>query len=465
MTIVALFTLARGARRRKTDRRTRCCPPGGLRTAPIASWRPSRARASRAGPTSSIDRALSALRIAAASLVGGTVSQSKTARKRRRRRRTDRLGRTGAAGCDHAWAPATADAVERCHRPGSAATSSRVCPKPRRRPAGTRLETLADALATFTAARYGSSAERDGTALDEALSAATARRAASCAPSASGRARRRTPRAAAAPGTTGMSTFARLFAFLRQSLADWQAAPDRRPPVLAPDRGAPRAGGARRTRARAADRPGDAAKRRDAARPGAAGGARLDAALARRGDRARAARPVSARPALLLPGAGRSVHRARQPRDVVSRPAHRHHDRRVDQHAHAVHGRHAEQAGSDRRHVLHDGGRRRALRAAAHEGQVPRPDRPDRVRQPGLRHHAVHQRLRQRAAEHLAHRRSAGVQPVPRSGHRDHAGDHADGRALQGVQLPGRRPATSWCSSATARTATIRSATGRSRTS
>jgi hypothetical protein len=35
-----------------------------------------------------------------------------------------------------------------------------------------QLETLADALATFTAARYGSSRDRDGAKLDEALSAA-----------------------------------------------------------------------------------------------------------------------------------------------------------------------------------------------------------------------------------------------------------------------------------------------------
>jgi len=37
-----------------------------------------------------------------------------------------------------------------------------------------QLETLADALAAFTAARYGSSLERDGSALDSALSAASA---------------------------------------------------------------------------------------------------------------------------------------------------------------------------------------------------------------------------------------------------------------------------------------------------
>ena len=41
-------------------------------------------------------------------------------RKRRCRRRTNRLGRTGAAGSDHARTPATADAVERGHRPGAA---------------------------------------------------------------------------------------------------------------------------------------------------------------------------------------------------------------------------------------------------------------------------------------------------------------------------------------------------------
>jgi hypothetical protein len=36
-----------------------------------------------------------------------------------------------------------------------------------------QLETLADAMATFTAAQYGSPGHRDGAALDAALSSAT----------------------------------------------------------------------------------------------------------------------------------------------------------------------------------------------------------------------------------------------------------------------------------------------------
>ena len=59
--------------------------------------------------------------------------------------------------------------------------------------------------------------------------------------------------------------------------------------------------------------------------------------------------------------------------------------------------------------VLHDGGRRRAVRAAAHEGPVPRSARARRVRQRGVRRHAVHERLRQHPAQHLAHRRSGRV--------------------------------------------------------
>ena len=80
--------------------------------------------------------------------------------------------------------------------------------------------------------------------------------------------------------------------------------------------------------------------------------------------------------------------------------------------------------------------------AAAHEGPLPRPDRAGRVRQRSVRDHAVHARLRQHPAQHLADRRSGRVLAVPRSGHDHRAGDRAEHRAVQGVRLPRRRPAT-----------------------
>ena len=177
MTIVSLFTLARGARRRKTV---------GERVLP--AWRVAHsadrelaavARESQAqGWTDElIDRALSAMRvIAAASLVGGTVSQSKAGAKRRRRRRTDRLGRTGAAGSDHPGPPATARRCralitahdlrhELARLPETASPARRAPARDARRRAGAR----------SPRPDTGRRAKRDGTALDEALSAATAR--------------------------------------------------------------------------------------------------------------------------------------------------------------------------------------------------------------------------------------------------------------------------------------------------
>lgn len=172
MTIVTLFSLARGARRRKTT---------GERMMP--AWRVAHsadrelatvARESQQGWTDElIDRALSAMRIAAASLVGGTVSQSKTGP-------SDDAGggRIVSAG------PGLLDPIMPGRRRPltlSSAVTAQVLrnelarlpetASPARRH---QIETLADALATFTTARYGSSAKRDGSALDEALSAATA---------------------------------------------------------------------------------------------------------------------------------------------------------------------------------------------------------------------------------------------------------------------------------------------------
>jgi hypothetical protein len=169
MTIVSLFTLARGARRRKT---------AGERM--LAPWRvaftadrelTAVARESQGGWNDElIDRALAGTRIAAASLLGSTVSQS----------RADGGGRGGqiiSAG------PGLLDAVlpgrQRRLALSSAITAhdlrQELARLPETAPAARRvqLETLADALATFTTAQYGSPRTRDNAALDAALSAAT----------------------------------------------------------------------------------------------------------------------------------------------------------------------------------------------------------------------------------------------------------------------------------------------------
>lgn len=171
MTIVSLFTLARGARRRKT---------AGERM--LAPWRVAYsadrelaavARESQGGWTDElIDRALAGMRLAAASLLGSTVSQTKAAGNG-----NVSGGRIISAG------PGLFDPVIP-GRQHSLALSSAITPHdlrqelarlPETAPAVRRvqLETLADAMATFTAAQYGSPGNRDGAALDAALSSAT----------------------------------------------------------------------------------------------------------------------------------------------------------------------------------------------------------------------------------------------------------------------------------------------------
>ena len=108
------------------------------------------------------------------------------------------------------------------------------------------------------------------------------------------------------------------------------------------------------------------------------------------------------------------------------------------QHADAVQGAASEPSRRDRRDVFH--GRRggRTVLASAHQRQVPRPRRARRVRQRGVRGDAVHERLRQHPAQHLAHRRSGRVFAVSRSGHDHRAGDRSERRTVQGVQLSRR---------------------------
>jgi hypothetical protein len=171
MTVVSLFTLARGARRRKT---------AGERL--LAPWRVAYsadrelaavARESQSGWTDElIDRALAGMRLAAASLLGSTVSQTKAA-----------ADSNGSGGRIISAGPGLLDPVipgrQRSLALSSAITAhdlrQELARLPETAPAVRRvqLETLADALAAFTAAQYGSSRSRDSAALDAALSSAT----------------------------------------------------------------------------------------------------------------------------------------------------------------------------------------------------------------------------------------------------------------------------------------------------
>jgi hypothetical protein len=172
MTIVSVFTLARGARRRKA---------AGERVLP--AWRVAHsadrelaavALESREGWTDDrIDRALAATRITAASLVGGAVSQSKAPAHDR-----------GAGGRIISAGPGLLDPFlpgrKRKVMLSSAITAqdlrNELARLPETAPPRLRqqLDALADAMATLTAARYGPTRERNSTALDEALSAAAA---------------------------------------------------------------------------------------------------------------------------------------------------------------------------------------------------------------------------------------------------------------------------------------------------
>jgi hypothetical protein len=169
MTIVALFTLARGARRRKAAGE-RMLPP--WRVAHTADRELAAvARDSKQGWNDElIDRALSAMRVTAASLVGGTVSQAKASSN------GGSGGRIVSAG--PGWLDPIIPGRQRGLALSSAITAHDLRQEVARLPETAsparrhQLETLADALATFTAAQYGSSRQRDGSALDEALSAA-----------------------------------------------------------------------------------------------------------------------------------------------------------------------------------------------------------------------------------------------------------------------------------------------------
>ena len=113
---------------------------------------------------------------------------------------------------------------------------------------------------------------------------------------------------------------------------------------------------------------------------------------------------------------------------VLSRAPDRAPHRRVVEHARAVSGRASRREGAERSGVLHDRGRRRRLHPAAQERPVSRPHLAHRVRRRSLRHHAVHDRLRQRPAERVAHQRLERVHALSQSGH-----DH---RARPSIERP-----------------------------
>ena len=126
-------------------------------------------------------------------------------------------------------------------------------------------------------------------------------------------------------------------------------------------------------------------------------------------DAPRAGRAVRARPAVRGARGGRSLFVAGRGERDLSGPPHQPDDRRLRQHADVVQGRDPEHPQRSAAGLLHDGGGRGAVRRAAPQGQVSRPDGAGRVRQPRLRDHAVHERLRQPAAQHGADRRPGGV--------------------------------------------------------
>jgi hypothetical protein len=171
MTVVSLVTLARGARKRKTTGEKVLPPWRVVRTAHAELAAVGRDADAQGWNDALIGRALAATRVTAAAVVGKVVSQAKASPEMETEEgrivaaapeivRTLRLAR-GAVTLSSAI---TAQDVRR--------TLDRL---PANTPAARRqqLETLADSLATFTAGLYGPATERDRSALDAALAAAT----------------------------------------------------------------------------------------------------------------------------------------------------------------------------------------------------------------------------------------------------------------------------------------------------
>ena len=170
MTVVSLVSLARGARKRKTVGEKVLPPWRVVRTA-HAELAAVEREAEGGWTDALIGRALAATRVTAAALVGSVVSQAKAAPDAEMAEgrllaagpeilRNLRVMRGSATTLSSAI---TAREVRRVIERLPAATS------PSRRQ---QLETVADALATFTAALYGPAKERDRSALEGALTTA-----------------------------------------------------------------------------------------------------------------------------------------------------------------------------------------------------------------------------------------------------------------------------------------------------
>ena len=171
MTVVSLVTLARGARKRKTADEKVLAPWRVVRTA-HAELAAVEREAEGGWNDALIGRALAATRVTAAALIGRVVSQAKAA-----------AGAETAEGRILAAGPEILRNL-RLTRGSATVLSSAITARDVKRvierlpdttPPSRRqqLETVADSLGTFTAALYGPAQERDRSALDAALAAAT----------------------------------------------------------------------------------------------------------------------------------------------------------------------------------------------------------------------------------------------------------------------------------------------------
>jgi hypothetical protein len=171
MTIVSLVTLARGARKRKTVGERMLAPWRVALTADRELAAVARDVDAQGWNDALIGRALAATRITAASLVGSAVSQTRIARGDEPG--DGRIIGGGAGPFGALWPgrrPLTLSSALTAHDLRRELAQMPETASPRRRQ---QLETLADALGTFTSAQYGPAGTRDRSALDAALAAAS----------------------------------------------------------------------------------------------------------------------------------------------------------------------------------------------------------------------------------------------------------------------------------------------------
>ena len=161
-----------------------------------------------------------------------------------------------------------------------------------------------------------------------------------------------------------------------------------------------------------------------------------------RGHSTRAVRPLSSRSPVLLSCVGRSVFVSVVEAGVIPRAPHRRHHGRLVEHAVAVQRPAAEDA--ERHGVLQHHGGGGVLHPHAHEGPLSRPDRARAVRQRGVRHYAVHDGLREPAAQPENDQRRQRMAAVPRSGHHHHESDRRRASICSTRSIFSSRLATSW---------------------